>query len=196
MQPTYGLIIMKIVEIFDPRISSEEKTQMMIDNLAMSIGLSVAVFLTSYGSFALLQISSERLSFKLRAKYLASLMRQEVPYFEKQQVEALPSKMAEYFTHIAEGSGEKCGQLITTVGASVSGVIIGLCICPWYALAVLGYGPVGTIIMIWAKNAMVRSVIEKMGQNARLGAFTEEMLSSLKLIISFGKEKMKLKEYE
>ena len=29
-----------------------------------------------------------------------------------------------------------------------------------------------------------------------LGAFTEEMLSSLKLIISFGKEKMKLEEYK
>ena len=29
-----------------------------------------------------------------------------------------------------------------------------------------------------------------------LGAFTEEMLGSLKLIISFGKEKMKLEEYK
>lgn len=50
--------------------------------------------------------------------------------------------------------------------------------------------------MIWAKNKMVQSVMEKMRMNAKLGAFTEEMLSSLKLIISFGKEKMKLKEYE
>lgn len=35
----------------------------------------------------------------------------------------------------------------------------------------------------------------KMRMNGMLGAFTEEMLSSLKLIISFGKEKYKLKEY-
>ena len=32
--------------------------------------------------------------------------------------------------------------------------------------------------------------------NHKLGAFTEEMLSSLKLIISFGKEKLKLQEYD
>ena len=32
----------------------------------------------------------------------------------------------------------------------------------------------------------------KMRMNGMLGAFTEEMLSSLKLIISFGKEKYKL----
>ena len=52
-----------------------------------------------------MEISAERLSFKLRARYLASLMRQEVAYFEKQKIEALPSKIAEYFTHISDGSG-------------------------------------------------------------------------------------------
>ena len=34
-----------------------------------------------------------------------------------------------------------------------------------------------------------------MKMNAKLGAFTEEMLSSLKLIISFGQEEKKLAEY-
>jgi ATP-binding cassette, subfamily B (MDR/TAP), member 1 len=38
-------------------------------------------------------------------------------------------------------------------------------------------------------------IFAKMGSNAKLGGFTEEMLSSLKLIISFGKEEVKLKEY-
>ena len=33
-----------------------------------------------------------------------------------------------------------------------------------------------------------------MEMSAKLGAFTEELLSSLKLIISFGKEKMKFSE--
>ena len=42
----------------------------------------------------------------------------------------------------------------------------------------------------------MKSVIGKMGQNAKLGGFTEELLSSIKLIISFGKEKEKLKEYK
>ena len=40
------------------------------------------------------------------------------------------------------------------------------------------------------------AAISKMRMNAKLGAFTEEMLSSLKLIVSFGNEDLKLKEYE
>lgn len=104
--------------------------------------------------------------------------------------------MAEYFTHIADGSGEKTGQLISTVSASTSGIIIGLAICPYYALCLLAYLPFASLLMIKLKSVMMKGVMEKMGMNAKLGGFTEEMLSSLKLIISFGKEKEKLKDYE
>ena len=43
---------------------------------------------------------------------------------------------------------------------------------------------------------IIKAVMAKMMTNAKLGAFTEELLSSLKLIISFGKEKEKLDEYK
>ena len=188
VQPTYGLVIGRFVEMFDPSISPEEQSSMLKESIAWMVVLTLALFFFSYGSFALLQISSERLSFKLRARYLNSLMRQEVKYFEKQQIEALPSKLAETFTHISEGSGEKVGQLITTVGATISGAIIGLIVCPYYALCLMSWGGLATFVMIKARNAMMKQVMMKMMMNGKLGAFTEEMISSLKLIISFGKE--------
>lgn len=46
------------------------------------------------------------------------------------------------------------------------------------------------------KNTMVSNIIAKFGENAKLGAFTEEMLSSQKLIASFSKENYKLEEYK
>jgi len=109
VQPLYSIIIGRIVEMFNPGLTSEEKHQMMIEFIWMLVSVSVAVYITSYLGYALMQISAERLSFKLRARYLASLMKQEIAFFEKQQIEALPSKMAEYFTHISDGSGEKTG---------------------------------------------------------------------------------------
>ena len=38
---------------------------------------------------------------------------------------------------------------------------------------------------------IIKNVMAKFGMSAKVGGFTEEILSSLKLIISFGKEKMK-----
>lgn len=46
------------------------------------------------------------------------------------------------------------------------------------------------------QTTIIASVMKKFGQNAKLGGFTEEMLSALKLIISFGKEEDKMKEYK
>ena len=109
LQPTYGIIIGKIVTIFDPAIKDEEKSELIREIFLLISLLTLATFFTSYGGFSLMQISAEKLSFKLRARYFAALMKQEVAYFETQQIEALPSKMAEYFTHIADGSGEKFG---------------------------------------------------------------------------------------
>ena len=56
----------------------------------------------------------------------------------------------------------------------------------------LAYLPFATFVMTVIKNAIVKAVIAKFMANGRLGGFTEEMLSSLKLIVSFGKEQMKL----
>jgi ABC-type multidrug transport system fused ATPase/permease subunit len=119
-------------------------------------------------------------------------MRQEVEFFEKQQVEALPSKMATYFTQIAEGSGEKTGQMLSTIGSTLSGVIIGLVMCPYYALCLLFYLPFATILLKRLQGKLIFNVVRKGMMNGKLGGFTEELLGALKLIISFGKENKKL----
>lgn len=43
---------------------------------------------------------------------------------------------------------------------------------------------------------MITGIVRKFTANAKLGAFSEEMLSSLKLIVSFGREQVKLAEYK
>ena len=56
--------------------------------LAIKLSASVAFlqFILSWWSYSMLQISAEKLSFTLRAKYLDSLMRQETEYFERTRI--------------------------------------------------------------------------------------------------------------
>lgn len=56
--------------------------------------------------------------------------------------------------------------------------------------------PFASIIMTQFRKLIMKAVMSKFRMNAKLGAFTEELLSSLKLIISFGKEQDKLNEYK
>ena len=82
--PFYAIIIGEVVKIFDPDLTSEEMHSFMGSLMTKSIIIAIVCFFTSYLGYALMQISSERLSFKLRALYLDNLLRQEVAYFEKQ----------------------------------------------------------------------------------------------------------------
>ena len=73
--PLYAVIIGKIVEIFDPQIDASAKQDILHEFIWMILVISAVIFLGGYLGYSLMQISAERVSFKLRARYLASLMK-------------------------------------------------------------------------------------------------------------------------
>jgi len=82
--PTFSIILGEIIRMFNPSSTMDEKYEIMQDLIWKVVLICLATFITSYLGYSLMQISAERLSFKLRAKYLASLMKQEIAFFEKQ----------------------------------------------------------------------------------------------------------------
>ena len=74
-QPGYALILGKIVEIFDPLLDADKKQDMLRDFVWMILGISAIIFIGGYLGWSLMQMSAERVSFKLRARYLSSLMK-------------------------------------------------------------------------------------------------------------------------
>ena len=80
-------------------------------------------------------------------------MRQETEFFELQQVEALPSKISEYFSAISSGLGEKLASLIYSAAMIVGGIAIAfwrgaslaaICFCflPFFFCTVFIFGSV------------------------------------------------------
>ena len=71
--------------------------------------------------------------------------------------------MAEYFTHISMGAGEKMGQLLQTMSATIIGITIGVAIHPWYGLALCCYLPFATLVMVKFRATIIKGVMQKMG---------------------------------
>ena len=98
--------------------------------------------------------------------------------------------------HIQEGSGEKLGQFAQSFGTIVSGFVIGFLRGPLMAAIMLIVVPcVFFVFKVVGSNLRVQA-IEKMMQNAKLGKYTEEQMSSIKLVIAFGREEHALTKYE
>ncbi len=150
--------------------------------------------------YSLLQVTAEKLGYTLRAKYLSSLMKQETAYFESAAtmpngVQALPAHIQELFTDIPEAVGAKFSQVLKFAGMMVSGLAICFVFAPGFGGLLIVYIPL-VAIAITIYGALTRKQIEaKQKQNEKLGAYTEEILSALKLVISFGNEEAALKEY-
>ena len=81
--PCYAIILETVIAAFDPDLPTDEKAEKLRGFIWGVIAICIATYFTSYIGYACMQISAERLSFKLRARYLASLMKQEIPFFEK-----------------------------------------------------------------------------------------------------------------
>ena len=123
-------------------------------------------------------------------------MKQEVKYFEKQQVEALPSKISEYFYHLSDGAGEKMGQILNATGMIIGGFTIAFFSGWHYALILCTYQPILLILVFGIRNIVKKSMIEKFTQGSKLGSKTEETLSALKLVVSFANEEKHINSYE
>lgn len=89
--PVMALVFGKLIDIFDPRKTDAEVSAAFLILFWYILALSLILWIAGYFQYAFMQHMAEKLSFDLRSRYLRSLMNQETAYFEKQQVEALPS---------------------------------------------------------------------------------------------------------
>jgi ABC-type multidrug transport system fused ATPase/permease subunit len=110
--PFFGYVIGKIILMFDPQLTIEESREVLQDVMVYMFLVAAANFFFGWLGFACLQISAEKLTARLRSRYLSNLLKQEVEYFETQPIEELPGKLQGYFRDINDVSGEKVGQIL------------------------------------------------------------------------------------
>ena len=139
---------------------------------------------------------AEKIAYDLRGKYLKALLKQEIAFFEKNNVESMPSDIGQYFQTISLGIGEAYGQLCQAVGTLIGGVAIGFSKGPVFALVCLAYMPILLIIVMVFGKISKTAAIKKLGANKDLGGTTEEALSALKLIVSFAQEDMTINKFK
>jgi ABC-type multidrug transport system fused ATPase/permease subunit len=105
VSPSIAVILGTVLETYSPDVSQEEIAAQMIDLLQIMSVIAVILWVSGYLQYSLLQHMAEKISFDLRGRYLASLLKQEIEFYERQNIEALPSQIAVYFEAISSGVG-------------------------------------------------------------------------------------------
>lgn len=157
--------------------------------------IATSLFIFSYVFFAFWQHLAENIVTDLRKRYLKSLMRQEIGYFEVNKVEEIPSQMSEVFETLKASIGEQMSNLIYAFSTCFAGFIYAFTFGPLFALVCIAYLPLLLGILGVFGLMVKKSMLNKLNVIKHLGGIAEETLTAIKVVAGFGREERELRKF-
>lgn len=122
-------------------------------------------------------------------------MEQEIAFFDKNNVEQLPSQMAEIFETVQGAIGEKFSNMIFAVSTCISGIGYAVYFAPIYASICVLYLPFLLTILGVFGRMVQKTALQKVTVVKNLGGIAEETLTAIKVVASFGREERELEKF-
>uniref|UniRef100_A0A663E1E6 ATP binding cassette subfamily B member 1 n=1 Tax=Aquila chrysaetos chrysaetos TaxID=223781 RepID=A0A663E1E6_AQUCH len=157
--------------------------------------IAAGVLLAAYIQTSFWTLAAGRQIKKIREKFFHAIMRQEIGWFDVNDVGELNTRLLDDVSKISEGIGDKIGLLVQAVTTFVTGFIVGL-IRGWkLTLVILAVSPVlGLSAAIWAK-VLSAFTDKEQAAYAKAGAVAEEVLAAVRTVIAFGGQEKEIKRY-
>lgn len=186
--PCMAIAMGSVTNAFNPTESSDERmnTMKLICLYICLVGLGGWLF--GYVYYAFWQHMAQNVSFDLRSRYLHAILRQEVAYFEMNDVEQLPSQIGENFFIVTESIGEKFSNVIFSFATVIGGLGISFYKGADFAGVCCAFLPVIVISLGIFGGQVKKATMAKMEITKQLGGVVEESLSAIRLVASFANE--------
>ncbi|KFO56227.1 Multidrug resistance protein 1, partial [Corvus brachyrhynchos] len=158
-------------------------------------GIAAGVLLAAYVQTSFWTLAAGRQIKKIREKFFHAIMRQEIGWFDVNDVGELNTRLLDDVSKINEGIGDKMGLLVQSLTTFVVGFIVGL-IRGWkLTLVILAVSPVlGLSAALWAK-VLSAFTDKEQAAYAKAGAVAEEVLAAIRTVIAFGGQEKEIKRY-
>ncbi|ESO02187.1 hypothetical protein HELRODRAFT_188615 [Helobdella robusta] len=171
---------------FSDKVSTSCIYYAIIGAVVLAVGyLEVSTFL----------IISYRQVLKLRMKLFASVIHQEIGWFDTHETGELSTRFSDDVNKVQEGIGDKISNFFQWVSTFTVGIIIGLCYGWKLALVVLAMSP-----LLAAAGGLMTYLIsattsKELTAYAKAGAVAEEVFSAIRTVVAFSGQKKEEERY-
>eukprot|EP01041_Mallomonas_annulata_P006725 gene6725-13622_t len=162
----------------DPDSFSDEVVAIVYEFIGLAV-LNVISGVTQVGFWS---IAGERQSQRIREKYVQSILRQEIRWFDSCNAGQLAPKLANQCGTIQDGLGRKVGELVQCLAQIIASFVIGFYLSWKLTLVLLAALPligISGYLMISATTAYVNQSSE---QYAQAGGLATEALNSIRTV--------------
>ncbi|KAL2777417.1 phosphatidylcholine translocator ABCB4 isoform A [Daubentonia madagascariensis] len=159
-------------------------------------GLGAGVLVAAYIQVSFWTLAAGRQIRKIRQKFFHAILRQEIGWFDINDITELNTRLTDDISKISEGIGDKVGMFFQAVATFFAGFIVGF-IRGWkLTLVIMAISPIlGLSTAIWAKILSAFSDKE-LAAYAKAGAVAEEALGAIRTVIAFGGQNKELERYQ
>lgn len=181
-------------DIFDVLNSGDSAGASMI--ALRFVWIALGLFVASTLQVGLYTAASERMTIKLRQRYLDALLSQDVAFFDSQDSGALTSKVAENSIMFREALGEKFAAIFQFMSMFIGGMIVGFLYLWQLCLTILALSPLIGFSGYFMAKSLNDVVSGQLESYAAAGAIAEETFTLIRTVTSFGLQKKRISLYE
>ncbi|KAG9292640.1 hypothetical protein G9A89_007012 [Geosiphon pyriformis] len=167
----------------------------VMKNVIYFIIQGIATFIAAYVQMACWMIAGERQTKRIREKYYAAVLRQDISWFDVMSSGDLTTRISGDTNLVQEGMSDKVGNIIQSLTTFFAGFIIGF-IKGWkLALVLSAVMPLLALAGGAMAKALSSSSTEGQGAYAGAGTVAEQAISGIKTVVAFGGEKREIARY-
>jgi ATP-binding cassette subfamily B (MDR/TAP) protein 1 len=194
-QPAQLIVFGSIINAFNDASKSEAvDTVEFLALLYFLIG--VGTFLCNFFQTAIFTRVAVNLTQKIRERYYAALIHQDISFFDHEDQGSLSVSVVETSIVIQDGLGEKLGLAIQFTSAFFLGIGVGF----WYswqlALVLCALVPFMVILIGLATKTIQKSAKRSTEAYNSAGGYATEILSSIRTVASLGFEGDTIDKYD
>ncbi|KAI1572380.1 MdlB ABC-type multidrug transport system ATPase and permease component, partial [Pyrenophora tritici-repentis] len=196
MTIAYGSYTGSYASFSTNKMSSEQFEKHMNKITLYYIYLGIGIFICNYiGTFSLLY-TAEKITERLRQRYMRALFRQNIGFFDFLGSGEITARISSDMVLIQNGLGQKVFLFASAVSRSIAALVIGLS-QGWKLTLILLEPTLAMVSMVvFCSKRMSKNQTRAMEEYASASTFAEEVFSSARNFTAYGMQKRLQSKYK
>uniref|UniRef100_A0A914WVT4 ABC-type xenobiotic transporter n=1 Tax=Plectus sambesii TaxID=2011161 RepID=A0A914WVT4_9BILA len=158
--------------------------------------LGAAVFIAATIQVCCYLVACENQINKIRRKFFRAILHQDIAWFDKNQSGTLTTKLFDNLERIKEGIGDKVALMVQYTAQFLAGFVVAFTYNWKLTLIMLSLTPLMVFIGAFITKLMAGASAQEAATYAKAGGIAEEVLSSMRTVVSFNGQKRECDRYK
>ncbi|PAV65224.1 hypothetical protein WR25_20742 [Diploscapter pachys] len=168
----------------------------VIQNVMKYVYLGIGIFCAAAIQTTCFLTVCENLINRLRRHFFKAIMRQEIAWFDKNHSGTLGTKLFDNLERVKEGTGDKVGLMIQFIAQFFGGFIVAFTYDWKLTLIMMSLSPFMIICGAFISKLMASAATAEAKKYAIAGGIAEEVLTSMRTVISFNGQYYEADRYD